>query len=323
MSPDEALAIRLRDQIVSSLHRGRLRAGDRLPGIRQITQESGIDHRAVTAAYRRLEAEGLVEIRGRSGVYVAEQERVGGNLLSETTRWLAGVLAEGWKRQIAVANLAQLIHRATQSKHLLCGFVESNVDHMHAFVDELDPGFGLTCVPVYLRAAADSDDTSETARVCAELRRVDMVLTTAFHRARLHRLMGGLEKPLLIVSTAPELGHTIETHLRRGPLTVICVDPEFGKRVRFVYSDQHPDQIRVVLAEDRWAVRQLAPAEPVLLTRAARRQLLDVVDDIAFKTVVPHSPTLSYTSAQEIAEIIVRLNINAAHTVSAINSVQA
>jgi DNA-binding transcriptional regulator YhcF (GntR family) len=46
--------------------------------------------RTVARAYRELEAEGLVEIRGRSGVYVAPQERRDGEMLPEMMRWMTG-----------------------------------------------------------------------------------------------------------------------------------------------------------------------------------------------------------------------------------------
>ncbi len=47
----------------------------------------------------------------------------------------------------------------------------------------------------------------------------------------------------------------------------------------------------IVLAGDAWAVARLDPSEPVLLTRAARRRLLD---DVELPMIVPHSPTLSF-----------------------------
>ncbi|NNC32700.1 GntR family transcriptional regulator [Longimicrobium terrae] len=50
---------------------GAAAAGDRLPSIRALWREMGVDHRVVAQAYRILEDEGLVEVRGRSGVYLA------------------------------------------------------------------------------------------------------------------------------------------------------------------------------------------------------------------------------------------------------------
>src|SRR4051794_12344094 len=58
---------RLRAGIAAALDLGYLRPGDRLPGTREAASVSGIDHRVISAAYRRLDGEGLVEVRPRRG----------------------------------------------------------------------------------------------------------------------------------------------------------------------------------------------------------------------------------------------------------------
>ena len=40
-----------------------------------------------------LAGERLLEVRGRAGVYLARQERIGGGVVQETAVWLAGMLA--------------------------------------------------------------------------------------------------------------------------------------------------------------------------------------------------------------------------------------
>lgn len=308
MANGESVLVRIRDQIVSGLHRGRLRGGDRLPSIRDMAQTTGADIRAVADAYRMLESEGLVRVRGRSGVYVAEQERLGGMLLSETSAWLAGVMAEAWKRQIMVPSLPEMIRRCTESVQLRCAFVESTEDHMVAFVAELEPAFGMVCKPVYLDSGSDREpqQDGDAERVRAELEDVDLVVTTAFHSATVHRSTEGMEKPLVVVSANPEIGTAVERRIAAGRLTVVCADSRFAERIRYVYGADSHDQVCTVLADDSWAVAQLDPSEPVLLTRAARRRLLD---DVELPMVAPHSPTLSFQSAQELSQVIIRLNL--------------
>ncbi|HLL84192.1 MAG TPA: hypothetical protein VK420_16130, partial [Longimicrobium sp.] len=261
-------------------------------------------------AYRALEEEGLVEVRGRSGVYVAVQERIGGMLLSETSRWLAAVMAESWKRGIMIPQLPELLQRCTRSVALRCAFVESNEDHMLAFVTELGAGFGLHCIPVYLEArpGGGADAAYDTARLREEIGAADMLATTAFHGSLVRQVAEAAGIPSVVVSAVPELGLAVERRLREaGRLTVVCADRSFGDRIRTVYgADGDPERIRIVLADDSWAVAQLSPSEPVLLTRAARRRLLD---DAGLTMLVPHSPTLSFESAREMAELVIRLNV--------------
>src|SRR4051794_41486345 len=61
------LAWALRGAIAS----GVLRAGDRLPPLRELADEVGVNANTLRAAYARLESDGLVETRHGSGTYVA------------------------------------------------------------------------------------------------------------------------------------------------------------------------------------------------------------------------------------------------------------
>jgi DNA-binding transcriptional MocR family regulator len=63
----EALA----DEIAASIHAGTLRAGDRLPSVRQAAASRKVNPSTVFQAYYKLEARGLVRVRDRSGYYVA------------------------------------------------------------------------------------------------------------------------------------------------------------------------------------------------------------------------------------------------------------
>jgi len=307
MTGPAALLGRLRDRLVSGLHRGRVHPGDRLMSVRGVADEFGVNPRAVMDAYRVLEAEGLIEIRGRSGAYVAQQERLGG-VLSETSRWLAGVVADGWMRHLALPQLVDLFARATMSRRLRCAFVESTEDHMVAFTAELETGFGLHCEAVHLPGALDdAGEHFDASGLQAALAVADFVATTVFHGALMRQVCEKAGKPLVVVSATSDLVRSVENHLRtKGTLTVVCVDPRFGERIRLVYAGNQHDVVRVVLAHDAWEVAQLDPQEPVLLTRAARRRLLD---DVHLALVAPHSPTLSVESAREVAELIIRLNL--------------
>ncbi|HEX8320184.1 GntR family transcriptional regulator [Longimicrobium sp.] len=303
----------LRDRIVSGLHRGRLRSGERLPSLREVAEELGTDYRTASTAYRKLEEEGLVEVRGRSGVYVAEQERIGGLLLSESAQWLAGVMAGAWKRQIMVPGLPELIHRCMDASWMRCVFVESTEDHLVAFCAELEPAFGLRCIPLYVAPSAGGDGSvvsdQERERLRQELAGAHLVLTTSFHSAMVHGLTESTQTPMVVLKVGHELATAIRRQLRRGSLTVVCTDPRFGERVRYVYGGDQRDAIRVVRADDPWAVAQLDPDEPVLLTRAARRRLMD---DVHLRLLTPHSPTLSFESARELSAALIRLNMERA-----------
>jgi DNA-binding transcriptional regulator YhcF (GntR family) len=64
----------LREQITAQVESGELRAGDRLPTVRRLAENLGIATNTVAHAYRALEADGLLEGRGRAGTFVADDD---------------------------------------------------------------------------------------------------------------------------------------------------------------------------------------------------------------------------------------------------------
>lgn len=60
----------LRQQIVDQVADGTLRPGDRLPTVRRLAGDLGIAPGTVARAYRELEADGVLEGRGRAGTFV-------------------------------------------------------------------------------------------------------------------------------------------------------------------------------------------------------------------------------------------------------------
>lgn len=301
-----ALVERLRDRLLTGLHMGHLRAGDRLPSIREVAHEAGVDHRVVTRAFHVLRAEGLIEVRGRSGAYVARQERLGGEMMAETARWMAGVLTDAWRRRIAIPELPELVRRCTASVRLRCAVVEASEDHRVALATEGRDQWGVECFPVPLRAGvARGSGVPIVSELRDPIRDADLVLTTAYCAALVRPEAEALGKPLVAVTANPELVAAVERRLRGAGLTVVCADPAFGERVRGIGDGARGERVRVVLADDVRAVAALDPAEPVLLTRAARARL----GDIDLPLVAPHSPSISPESARELAEVVIRLNM--------------
>lgn len=65
----------LGDELAAAIAAGLLRAGDRLPSVRQCCAQRGLSPATVFQAYARLEAEGLIEARPRSGFFVRARRR--------------------------------------------------------------------------------------------------------------------------------------------------------------------------------------------------------------------------------------------------------
>jgi DNA-binding transcriptional regulator YhcF (GntR family) len=62
----------LRGQIAAQARSGVLPVGYRLPTVRGLAEELGLAANTVAKAYKALEADGVIETRGRHGTFVAE-----------------------------------------------------------------------------------------------------------------------------------------------------------------------------------------------------------------------------------------------------------
>src|SRR5688572_13395940 len=82
----------LKRRIVADLHLGRLKPGGRLPSLRTIARELNVSIRSAARAYANLEREGLVTVRGRSGIYLVAPFAVE-IPLEEPLNWYADMLS--------------------------------------------------------------------------------------------------------------------------------------------------------------------------------------------------------------------------------------
>lgn len=266
-----------------------------------------MDARAVARAYRTLEAERLVEVRERSGIYAAVHPRIGGSLPEEFVGWVARVLVESFRRGIAVPEVSSFFQRCTSHK-VRCAFVESIEDVIVAFTHDLRDQLGLETEAVWVQSLPKVDSSVLRKRsVPSELLAADLIVTTGFCARQVGPLAEALGKPLIAATGNVDMVEAVEGQLRSGELTVICADPAFGRRISQQYEEliSSDTQLRVISADDHQSVAALKPNKPVLLTRAARGRLGTVTLPLVF----PHSPTISGSSALEILEFLIRFNL--------------
>ncbi|MGR2752519.1 GntR family transcriptional regulator [Agromyces arachidis] len=84
----------LRMQVVDAVRDGRLAAGSKLPTVRGLADELGLAANTVARAYRELEADGVVEGRGRAGTFV----RAAGDPVEQALQAAASAFADAAER---------------------------------------------------------------------------------------------------------------------------------------------------------------------------------------------------------------------------------
>ena len=71
--PFEQLRVQVRDAVAA----GELIAGAKLPTVRALAEQLGLAVNTVARAYRELEADSIIETRGRAGTFIAPQGDAG------------------------------------------------------------------------------------------------------------------------------------------------------------------------------------------------------------------------------------------------------
>ncbi len=79
------LYMQLRNQVVIGIAEGKLQPGEKLPTIRALAEESGINMMTVSKAYQLLKQEGYILTDRRSGAVVAPREDAAGAAASAET----------------------------------------------------------------------------------------------------------------------------------------------------------------------------------------------------------------------------------------------
>jgi len=66
----------IRAEVVAAIARGELQPGDRLPSVRMLASDLGVNLHTVNKAYAILRDEGHLDMRGRSGAFVTDASRI-------------------------------------------------------------------------------------------------------------------------------------------------------------------------------------------------------------------------------------------------------
>lgn len=114
-SGDIPIYQQIRNEIVKAIAEGELKDGEKLPTVRALAQEAGINTMTVNKAYQLLKQEGYIITDRRNGAMVQGKDRgKDDRLLQEKMRKLAGdlelIVAEAKVNGITEEELTKLLH---------------------------------------------------------------------------------------------------------------------------------------------------------------------------------------------------------------------
>lgn len=302
----DEIADMIRQRIISGLHLGTLRPGTRLASTREIAEEFDASPRTVMAAYQLLEAEGLVELRERSGIYVAPGESGGAAMLTQLAGWVVDVLLEARAREIAPIAFPERVRRCLETLRLRAVCVAGSTDQIEQICYEMQSDYGVESEGVELQQLESPD-----AEVQRALRQADLLVSTSLQATRVHQEARKLGKPVITVSLRPEMMTEFTRQLAQGPVYFVASDTRFRQAVDAVMRPTGlVDNLRILIIgeDDPGAIPTDAPA--YIMGRAHRL----LTDPELAKRLVPVRRVFSREMAQELLAFIVRANIAAMAT---------
>lgn len=295
------IADALRGRILRGLNAGSVKPGDRLPAARELRDEfGGADHRIILDAYRMLEADGLVELRPRGGIYVATPPSHGPVPLPSAT-WLTSIYAQAVAREIPLGELHHWLRRSIGTLRLRAIAIQGNADQIAGLCRELADDYGMQARGMDVVLLGDP-------KKAAELRHADLLVTTTGCEGAVRRAAELYGKPVIVVDIRPDLIGGEWRLLLRRPVYVVMRDERFVEGLRrFFEGTPGAGNIRsVVLGRD--ALDDIPNDAAVYITRSAR----EVLGTTPVRgRLLPSARLFSSRSSAELIRFIVDANLRA------------
>ena len=298
----------LRQRTVRGLQTGTLSAGERLPSTRVIAAELEVDPRVVLSAYRELAAEGLVELRERSGVYVAENSTASGNAPGMAERWIVDIFAQGITREVSPATLLDWMQRSLTTRTLRAGVVAASADQLLGIRRELETDYGFETDGA-VEASLGTD-----AHPFADLPSVDLVVTTPACAEAAGRAAHALGASLVAIQVREDLVGMEWLDLLRNPVYVVATDVNFIALLRTFFADTPGGHNLRPILLGRDSLSSIPPGAATYITQSARERLGDTPVP---GRVVPPARVFSAESTRELLTFVVRKNWEALRTARA------
>jgi DNA-binding transcriptional regulator YhcF (GntR family) len=107
-SMDVPIYLQIRNQVVMGIADGRLSAGEKLPTIRALANETGINMMTASKAYALLKQEGFIQTDRRSGAVVCEGIKGAGRISGRVEQGLRLLIAEALLSGVARRDFLEL-----------------------------------------------------------------------------------------------------------------------------------------------------------------------------------------------------------------------
>lgn len=216
----------VRARLLTALHLGQHKPGDRAPSIRRMAVLAGLNHKTVHRAYVQFAKEGLLDMRWGSGTFFSESR-----LQTPSHNPLVGALLEVVERcRVEADHLGVAPDVFLRFLGLIMGgrlrgtvvaVAECNREQIGLIERELRGALGVST-----RELLISDIVAHHPSALAGVR---AVVTTDCHRAEVTEMIVPTGIPVYRVALAPAFTQTLLRRARQGPVVMVVRDPTYGK----------------------------------------------------------------------------------------------
>lgn len=211
----------LRDRIMTGLYLGRWEPGERLPSIRDVAGVENVDRKTAAAAYRRLQQEGLVKVRPRSGVYLRDQASPmhAGPLERLYRRWLENVYEGARDLGLDTHTILRLITAVAEVEQRRIPVIDDDWSQAEAVAHELRERLSIKAVPYLLDEVRNDESVLSTA---------PFLVTNPYHRTAL------AEGGTVVVETtlASRTFQELRRRARGGRVLLVVPSQSVAERLR-------------------------------------------------------------------------------------------
>ncbi len=262
----------------------------------------GVNPRLVTRAYEELATEGLLELRPRSGAYIATGRQLTRGLPAGITdSWIVRVLAETVRREASASKVAEWIRLATDTVRLRAFVIAPTTDQVEGLKRELRLFYGLEAF------GATIDDLGVDF-MPVELVQADLIISidsTRKKAAEVARAVGAAE---ICVTVRSDIVGPVWESFMRAPTYVVVSDARFGGVLAgYLSGKQGASGVHVLVAghDDTGVI----PSDAVVYVTEGARIVLG--EQPLNGMILPQVQVISSKSSSVILQFIVAANMGA------------
>lgn len=248
--------LQVKTRILDKIRAGEYRLGDKIPTEREMAAQLAISRNTVSAAYKELLLEGVLEARQGKGTFVKGtmvengSEGLAGSKRERLANIIDDALAKATELGFTAEQFATIAHIRAQAKtlavqRLRVAIVDCTAEFAHRFASQINQTLAVRAEEVLLSDLGQGQVPMELLHAC------DLVVTTTEHYAVLVRLMGTNSK-IATVAVMPRLEAVIQ--LARIPagntLGVVAKSSHYIGAIERLLTRIHVNTLRLELAPD-------------------------------------------------------------------------